>query len=213
MTLSDDSVLKTLNKSFVCGRRNIRGQTRYAGNSNTHMPDYSAKTVNNLSGHHNVQMFFMTANGRVIHCLPGYWSTKHFLHEAKLATDLGKLYFNKKMSAASRNEAYLDLHLKHALKHDAELRRHSDLPGFDKMKMAKKEGSDFKREKGFITAGLKTADQVMHERMAARPFVRFEKFDTAKYIDMGLRRYKYDHGIPKGEKASSKKEKKNKRSR
>ena len=64
---------------------------------------------------------------------------------------------------------------------------------------------------------LKTADQVMHERMAALPYIKFERFNVKKYIDMGLKRYKYDYGIPgkdkyaKKNKSSEMKKKSNKK--
>ncbi len=43
---------------------------------------------------------------------------------------------------------------------------------------------------------LKTTDQVMHERLAQQPFASFASFDVAKFIDMGIKRYKYDYGVP-----------------
>ena len=88
--------MKYLNKNFVSGWENIKGQTPYAGTSNTHQPSYDAKTVSNCAGHHNVQMFFLTSDGKVIHCLPGFWSPKYFMHEAKLAVDLARIYYKKK---------------------------------------------------------------------------------------------------------------------
>ena len=37
--------------------------------------------------------------------------------------------------------------------------------------------------------GFKTCDVIMHQRMAARPFVRYENFDTAQFIDYGKLKY------------------------
>ena len=198
MTLSADHVIKALNRDFVCGWKNIKGSEKYAGKSNTHMPEYSAIRVGNSAGHHNVQMFFMTSDGKVLHCLPGFWSPRHLRLEMKLARDLAKVYFNKKISPAKRNEIFLAAHLEHALEHDSHTRNSSKLQGFDKSNVAKRKESDFKREKGFIKGNgvIKTADQVSHERMATYPFVSFENFDVAKYIDMGLKKYKYNHGVP-----------------
>ncbi len=196
MTLSDNRVVKELNRNFVSGWKNIKGKTPYAGSSNTHLPTYEAKCVNNSSGHHNVQMFVLTHDGRVVHCLPGFWNAKHFLEEVEFAKKLGKLYYTKNVSTAKRNQAFMDWNLDHAIEHTRSMRSASDLQGFDKKKMAKKKNGDFKREEGFITSGLKTADQVMHERMAERPYVPFDRFDIATYIDMGLKRYKYDNGVP-----------------
>ena len=199
MTLSSADVRRVLNRQFVCGWQNITGKTPYAGKSNTHRPTNPARQVNNCSGHHNIQMFFMTSGGRVIHCLPGYWSTKHFLHEVEFVLKLARLYNAKSLSAAERNEKYLDLHLTHAYTHADDLQRSSELQGFDKLHV-KKNTKDFQRREGFVRSGLKTADQVIHERMAARPFVPLEKFDVASYINLGRKQYKYNYGLKKGSK-------------
>jgi hypothetical protein len=196
VTLSDDAVSKLLTKNFVCGWRSIKGATSYAGTSNTHKPNYDAITVSNCAGHHNVQLFFMTADGKILHCLPGFWAPKYFLHEAQFALDLAKVYYQKSLTPVKRNQLYLNLHLEHALGHDKALRDASHHQGFDKQNLEKREKTDFKREDGFVAGELKTPDQVLHERMAEHPFVDFEKFDVAKFIDMGLKQYKYDVGVP-----------------
>ncbi|MCH2579694.1 MAG: hypothetical protein MK133_00665, partial [Planctomycetes bacterium] len=55
--------------------------------------------------------------------------------------------------------------------------------------------SDFTRgSKGFVKGG-KLGAQVVHERMAARPFVPFEKFDAHEFTKLGIKRYKYDFGL------------------
>ena len=196
--------MKFMKKNFVSGWTNIKGKTPYAGTSNTHKPSYDAKCVTNCAGHHNVQMLFMTADGKVIHCLPGFWAPRYFLHEAKLATNLARLYY-KRGSVVRRNEKYLNLHLECALAHDAALRHASQHQGFDKQNLEKRKKTDFKRTKGFIASGLKTPDQVMHERMAAVPFIPFNKFDIAKYVDMGRKRYQYNDGVPGKDKYRRKK--------
>ena len=207
MTLSDDKVIDQLNHTFVSGWTNIKGQTRYAGNSNTHMPTYAAKHVNACSGHHNVQMFFMTPDGRVLNVLPGFWNAPHFLKEAELAVKLGQVYYARNLSVAARNEKYLDMHLVQAYANTKSMHKVSKLQGFDYSNIAKREKSDFKRDKGFITGVLKTADQVIHERLAQQPFTPFESFDVAKFIDMGIKRYKYDYGVPESERGNKKKRK------
>ncbi len=195
--------MKFLKRNFECGWNNIKGKTGYAGSSNTHLPTYKAQTVTNCAGHHNVQMFFMTSNGRVLHCLPGFWNPDHFLHEAELAVKLAKIYYKRGVSPVKRNELYLNLHLEHALEHDDSLRHSSRHQGFDALNLKKRKETDFKREEGFVTGTLKTPDQVMHERMAALAFVPYERFDVAAYIDMGRKLYKYDYGVPGKDKHAS----------
>ncbi len=196
MTLSDDKVGKLLDKYFVRGWMNIEGKTSYAGSSNRHLPSFAAQNVSNGSGHHNVQMFFLTSDGKVLNALPGYWNPPHFLKEAELAVKLGQLYYARGLSVADRNEKYLDLHLEQAYANTKAMHRESKLQGFDYSDIAKREESDFHREKGFVTGVLKTTDQVIHERLAEQPFAPFASFDVAKFIDMGIKSYKYDYGLP-----------------
>ena len=195
MTLSNDQVQKELQKNFVCAWENIKGKRSYAGSSNTHMPTNAATEVTNCAGHHNVQMVFMTSDGRVLHCLPGYWTPRHFITELNLALELGKLYYKKDFSVAERNREYLDLHLRHSIEHTQELRDASCHQGFDKQNLEKRQQSDFHRTEGFVL-GLKTPDQVLHERLAERPYLPYEAFDIEKFIDMGIKQYKYDYGLP-----------------
>jgi len=195
VTLSNDNVIDKLKKTFVCSWKNIKGQTPYAGTSNTHMPENPAMEVTNCAGHHNVQMFFLTSDGRVLHCLPGYWNPKHFVEELDVATELAKIYYRKDISVAERNEKFLDLHLRHSVEHSAEMREASAHQGFDKMNLEKRESSDFHRKEGFVR-GLKRPDQVIHERIAERPFVPLASVDVKKLIDMGQRQYSYDYGLP-----------------
>lgn len=196
VTLSDKKVEKLLDKYFVRGWMNIEGKRSYAGNSNKHLPTFAARTVSNGSGHHNVQMFFLTSDGKVLNALPGFWNPPHFLKEAELAVKLGQVYFARGLSVVDRNEKYLDMHLEQAYTNTKAMHKSSKLQGFDYSNIAKRKDSDFHRNKGFVTGVLKTTDQVMHERLAQQPFASFASFDVAKFIDMGIKRYKYDYGVP-----------------
>lgn len=205
MTLSDAKVDKFLDKYFVRGWTNIEGKKDYAGSSNKHEPTFAARTVTNGSGHHNVQMFFLTSDGKVLNALPGFWNPPHFLEEAKLAVNLGRLYYARGLSVVDRNEKYLDMHLQQAYANAKSMHKASKLQGFDRSNIAKRKESDFHRDKGFVTGVLKTVDQVTHERLAEQPFVPFESFDVAKFIDMGIKRYKYDYGVPESARYSKRK--------
>jgi hypothetical protein len=90
--------------------------------------------------------------------------------------------------------------LKHALAHSLDMRTRSHLQGFDEKKERRKGESDFKLEpgqqptvtltnRGLKLSDMKTVDQVVHERMAKRPFVPYEDFDVAAYVDYGQLRY------------------------
>ncbi len=194
MTLSNDKVINQINTAFVSGWQSIKGKRSYAGVSNTHMPTNAAKNINTCSGGRNIQMYFMTPDGRVVHCLPGYWNAQDFYTQAGFAVKLGNLAFNKSISNADRNEKFLDMHLLKAHGHNFGLVEGAKLQGFD-VKYVKNNTQDFTRgSKGFVQ-GVKLVDQVVHERMAARPCVPFEKFDAHEFTKLGIKRYKYNFGL------------------
>ena len=210
VTLADSKVRSALNRDFVCGWTNIEGKTDYAGSSNKHQPSNAAIKVNTCSGHHNVQTFLMTADGKVVHCLPGFWPAKAYVSQLGLAKKLDTIYRNEKRPAR-RNEKFLDLHLQHAAK-ASRAAKTAELQGFDKRHIERTGNADFERERGPLTGKLKSADQVMHERMAERPYLSFESFDTKAFIDMGVRHYAYHHGLDR-KKKRAKRDKKKKRDR
>jgi hypothetical protein len=76
------------------------------------------------------------------------------------------------------------------------------LQGFDAQYEAKNRlgTTDTIRNRGAVQAALsanamvpmnafKTTDELMHERMAKRPFVAYDSFDVASYVDYGLQKY------------------------
>ncbi len=193
MTLANPKVIQLLQKNFVCSWKNIQGSD-YAGTSNKHLPDYAATEVEMCAGHNNVQMFFMTSDGRVVNCLPGYWTSEAFLSEAQLALDLNKNYLSES-SIAKRNEQFLDSHLNQVSKYDVTMLMKSQLTGFDQMVVAQQQGTDFKRQAG-NTKDLKSTVQIIHERMAERPYTPFGSFNIQSFVEMGQQSYSYHYGIP-----------------
>lgn len=184
--------MRLLGDKFLCGWKNIE-KAEFAGRSTRHFTEAPAMNVNTCSGHKNVQMFFLTADGRVLHCLPGYWQPEYFLAEAKLALELDAIYRDEKLSKADKNDRFMMKHLARIKSSDKKLRYGSQLQGFD-VHIEKRKKSDFTRTEGPLKGGMKTVDQVMHERMAALPFVRFDRFDIPKYVDFGQKHYAYHLG-------------------
>ncbi|MEZ6186192.1 MAG: hypothetical protein R3F62_14430 [Planctomycetota bacterium] len=193
MSLSHPKVLATLRRHFVCGWTDISGAVDYAGTSNTHGVDFPAAQTTNCAGHHNVQLFVLTPDARVLHVLPGFWAPEPLLEELALARTLGRIWADPRRSVVEKNQAFLDLQLEHALAHSAETRARSALQGFDRWEAVREEGSDFRRDPGFLgdDVGLlvKSADQVVHERVAALPFMPFGELDVAALVDMGKKAF------------------------
>jgi len=184
-----------MEKHAVCGWTNIEHEP-YAGKSNRHHPGDACKTINNGAGARNVQTFFLTPDGRVLNCLPGFWSPVDWLAEATLAYDLAAVLGNRAISTAERNEKFLAAHLARITDARPGIEQESQLQPFDKPVETSKQGSDFARAPGLAVhhGDAKSVYQVFHERMAERPYLPFERFDIAKYVDMGGEHYSYHAG-------------------
>jgi hypothetical protein len=211
VTLANDQVLSALNRHFVCGFKNITGEP-YAGKSGKHDPDSPAVLTTNGAGPHNVQLFFLDADGTVLHCLPGYWCPADFLAEMQFALALDKVYRNPNLSADAKKKAAHDANLRAIATISSAMHQRSRLQGFDAKAERKKANSDFTYKPGdyhpaLYTVGkgklpknadLKTVDQVVHERMAKRPFVPYDQFDVEAFSDYGKMRYdRHENEPPK----------------
>ena len=185
MSLSEEPTFSALQSKFVCGWRDIKDEP-WCGVSGRYDPDNGAAWTTNGAGPHNIQLFMLSADGVVLHCLPGYWETHDLAGEIKLAEDLNKVWTNGSLSREEKDRRFREMHLKHLKDHPAEMVARSQLQGFDKkFEEKRREVSTCFTKEGEI----KTTDRIMHERMAARPFVTFEQFDVQKYTDYGRQKY------------------------
>jgi hypothetical protein len=213
VTLSHDALIRTLNNKFVCGFKNIKDEP-YCGKSGKHDPNTPAVLTTNGAGPHNVQIFVLNADGIVLHCLPGFWTPADLLAELEFARSLSKIWSNPKLSREVKDNRFRDANLQHAQTHTLDMRSRSKLQGFDEKKERKKGESDFKLQvgqpptvmltnRGLKLSDLKTVDQVVHERMAQRPFVPYDDFDVAAYVDYGQLRYDKHENARRAEKGKS----------
>jgi hypothetical protein len=193
VSLSNDAVIKELNKDFICGFKNIKNEP-YCGKSGHHEPDEAAVVTTNGAGPHNVQMFLMTSDGVVLHCLPGYWAPQDLLYEIRFIKGLNTTWHST-LSLDEKDRRFTQAHL--AFRAPIDMIQRSHLQGFDAKEERQKPDSDFKiqsavqrpRRSKMKMADLKSTLQVIHERMAKRPFVSYEDFDVASYVEYGKLRY------------------------
>lgn len=204
VTLAKPEIARKLNSHFACAWMNIEGKRSYAGSSNKHQPTDGAKMVGNCTGHHNVQTFMMSRDGRVLNMLPGFWSAELLSKQIDLAKKLDGIWRSKSLSTYDKYERFMNEHLTMSVAL-AKAAKESQLPFFDQAKLARERNEDFVRTAGGKANTLKTPDQVLHERMAERPFLPLDKFDTATVIAMGQKRFKYDDGMKSKEKDSKRK--------
>jgi hypothetical protein len=196
VSLSNDSILNVLKNQFVCGYRNISGEP-YAGKSGKHETDGQAIVTTNGAGPHNVQLFFLSEEGVVEHALLGFWDPRDLLWEVRFAQAMNRLWHSSAKSEAYKQKEFQRANLLAIRQLPPEMVARSHLQKFDAKKEVKQAASDFRFKPGdYHPPGhmakpdnLKSTVQVIHERMAQRPFVRYEDFDVADFSDYGKQRY------------------------
>lgn len=176
-------------------------QESYAGDSGVHPIDGNAVNTTNGAGPHNLQTFVMTADGTVLHCLPGFWTSADLAAELEIAEKISYIWEDKAISQDHKADLFKRMHLEHLANHTQELAARSHLQGFDAQHIYKNrnELSDCISDSQAINAvedphklpyaAFKTTDKIMHERMAKRPFCNYSSFDTGAYTSYGCNHY------------------------
>lgn len=201
VTLSDPRVFQSLRSEFVCGFKNISDEP-YCGKSGAHNPDEAAIWTTNGAGPRNTQIFLLDADGTVLECLPGFWAPDDLLCEIGFAKGLDKVWHDGNRSPSQKSGAFVSAQLLHLKAHSQAMMERSHLQSFDAQEEMKDAQSDLFYKDGEFKPSfdlmngvsrkfpeLKTVDQLVHERMAKRPFVNYDQFDVAAYVDYGKRRY------------------------
>ena len=149
-----------------------------------------------------MQLFMLSPDGTVLHCLPGYWDPRDLSQEMKFAWQLNKVYTDSTLNRSQKNQLFQQMQLAHINQHPVQMTRRSHMQGFDQQYEAhyKLNTSDTILDTRLAKQGMdenghppgqpfKTFDVIMHERMAKRPFMPFQRFDVASFSDYGKPRY------------------------
>lgn len=197
MSLSAEPTFAMLKNDFVCGVRDITGEP-WSGVSGHYDADDGAVWTTNGAGPHNIQMFVLAPDGTVLHCLPGYWESHDLAAELAFAQKLGAVWRDGSLSRAQKDAKFRATQLEHVAQHSRETVNRSELQGFDKKFEARRaDRSDCllagarlqPRFRPVHDDAFKTTDQIVHERMAARPFVPYAQFELAAFTDYGRQKY------------------------
>ncbi len=202
MSLSQEPAFSALQNEFVCGVRDISNEP-YAGLSGRHETGGNAVNTTNGAGPHNLQLFMLSADGTVLECLPGFWNPQDLLTEMKFANELNQVWLDSHASKSQKDQTFRQMQLAHVQQHPTAMTRRSRMQGFDQKWEAEHRlfNSDTIAHPGMISQNMlmpggmlpqeafKTTDQIMHERMSARPFVPINQFDVAAYVEYGKPKY------------------------
>jgi hypothetical protein len=200
VSLSQEPALSALKNYFVCGTHDISNEP-YAGASGSHETFGNAIKTTNGAGPHNLQIFMLAPDGTVLSCLPGYWNPEDLYGEMDLAYQLLQVWENPSLSRSKKDQLFVAMHLQHIQEHSPEMVRRSRMQGFDQQYEAKHNpySDTFRNSQVAVQAAystlpmqaqnFKTTDEIFHERMARRPFVRYENFDVAAFSEYGKPMY------------------------
>jgi hypothetical protein len=201
VSLSSDPAFSLLKKYFVCGYKDITNEP-YAGLSGRHEINGNAVDTTNGAGPHNLQLFFMTADGTILNVLPGYWHSQDLVPEMNLAAKLNQVWNDQHLSTTQKNQMFTQMTLAHIQEHPKGMVRRSRMQSFD-MKyeaqhrlntsdtIANRQLAAYAvQSNGMMPpAAFKTTDQIMHERLAYHPFEQYNSFNVAAFADYGKPKY------------------------
>lgn len=190
-------MLDLLKDNYVCGVKDITGE-KYAGVSGSHLPSGKAAMTTNGAGPHNLQIFMLAPDGTVLHCLPGFWHAQDLARELDLAEALYQVWIDPRYTRSQKDALFRKMQIEHIAHHPPQMTRRSRMQGFDQKFEAKHRlaSSDTIRNPELAKAVLakgakpqpgafKTTDEIMHERMARRPFLPYNQFDVVAFSDYG----------------------------
>jgi hypothetical protein len=171
----------------------------------------SAALTTNGAGPHNVQIFVLSEDGTVLHCMPGYWNPEDLASELALAQKLNSVWLDHSISKEQKATIFKKMQLEHLALHTEEEKSRSHLQGFDANYIAQHAAQlpdlidkpellkDYKvasAAAGKAAEGMhvpegafKTTDMIMHERMSKTAFVAYNNFDVAAFTNYGTTYY------------------------
>ncbi len=206
MSLPSKAVFPILKRDFVLGWKNIRRED-YVGASFGYTRKHACVGTTNGAGAHNVQIFVLSPDLVVLHALPGFWHPEDLARELQFAKTLWRLWQDDTRTDAQKRDMCRRLQLTELRSQPAVMYARSDWQEFDKSREAaalarEKDRDTFKHtDDGEIKLNprgapmLKALNVLTHERMALRPFLRFEDFDIARFIDYGRKFYDNNLGV------------------
>ncbi|MEO6596613.1 MAG: hypothetical protein ABIP94_17840 [Planctomycetota bacterium] len=200
MTLPNQDVLELLEDRFVLGFRNIE-RASHVGLSHGYKPQQTAVGTTNGAGGRNVQIVVLATDGTVLHVLPGFWHAEDLIPELTLALEMHRLYEDQTKSSEVKQAMCAVLHRARVRRYGNAALKRSEWQGFDgaaEMQRSQTDERDTVLRDGKGATRLKPIPQIVHDRLAARPFQKLEDFDMEWFVDYGRAYYDNNMGLDKG---------------
>ncbi len=146
-------------------------------------------------------MFVIAADGTVCHVLPGFWHPDDLARELKFALELVELWGDESVPPSHKRAVFAAAQHDELSRQPRETYLRSGWQGFDAKNEQKRIANGIVRDTIEVGAdghyvenksgklSMKTINVIVHERLASRPFLAFEQFDTAVFADYGRKYY------------------------
>ncbi|MBL9078474.1 MAG: hypothetical protein JNL08_13275 [Planctomycetes bacterium] len=204
MTLPNEEVLDLLRERFVLGAHNIE-RDRHVGASHGYRCTQSAVGTTNGAGGRNVQLLVLAADGTVVHALPGFWHPAELAAELRLALELHSLHHDER----PRDAKLAMWRSLHTAAGRAAVTQRDEWQHFDRHEELMRAGRE-PRDTVLCDSGgaplldahgqmqLKPIRQLVHDRLAAQPFVALAAFDVEAFVDYGRAYYDNNEWVDDG---------------
>jgi hypothetical protein len=207
VTLPDPEVLDLLANDFVVGWSNIERED-HVGTSHGYSSNQTAVGTTNGAGARNVQLLVLSADGVVLHALPGFWHPADLADELRFARQIHRLWLDPERSRTQKEALFLCLHRFELARQSADTIARSDWQGFDRWSEIQRcqagprdtmlAAATGETATGAKNIELKPLNVVARERMMAQPFRKLTDFDVEAFVDYGRVLYDNNAGYDKG---------------
>jgi hypothetical protein len=142
-------------------------------------------------------MFMLSPDLVVLHALPGFWHPEDLARELGLGKKMLTVWQDEKLTKAEKKRQFKTLQMAALKSHPRVTFERSGWQDFDmRVEHAKYDvgmmrdtflcdADGFVKTNGLGKPVMKPTNQLVHERMAKRPFVKYSKFDTRAFADYG----------------------------
>lgn len=200
VSLPNQQVIDLLHDEFVVGWSNIQKES-HVGLSHGYRCDQTAVGTTNGAGGRNVQLVVLDADGTVLHVLPGFWHPDDLVDELRFALDVHRLWHRDDLDRAQKERWFATLHKARVRGLSADTIARSAWQDFDERHELSRYSEKPRDSIALDDQGkphVKPLCTLMHERMAARPFVALEDFDMESFVDYGRPYYDNNSWLDKG---------------
>lgn len=201
MTLPDPEVQRVLANEFVLGWQNIE-KAEHVGLSHGYRKDQTAVGTTNGAGGRNLQIVLMAPDSTVLHVLPGFWHPEDLVVELEFARALYRLWLDEGRTHAAKVAMFTAMHRAFLHRLSPATIARSDWQSFDAAAELERVGRGEVRDTVVADASgppkMKPVCQLLHERMAQRPFQKLADFDMESYVDYGRAFYDNNEWLDKG---------------